>query len=476
MTGYLQSEKKSLEPGEKSAIRNLIETYCQLLKFTICPTRFLRILLTISLSALLMTPALLLLGSPTWIVGVYIVAALIFVMPLFTLQLQMALLTSRKTLALCGNAGVHVGVMAAALLVLVAFIVAPAMVNPLEDVSGYFRAVILWSSILLLLMGVGATWGINLFYVVFFLVVFMGLDSVSETFNYWVVYNSPSLYLLLVAGALAWILFCGRARRGCVKSPVNIFDVSRFKNDKEWMAQWSLFKLMPALNIENNATQNISVLILESRNCLRDYLTMYTIVMLPLSGVLYLLIAYAGFFEDDSYGFLYAIFFMLVPFTITLGGANNYAAVLRRLWLLVPGNRSAHLAILEKQCLKLFLWWLLTGLLPAGVLLLATNQPVLWALLLCVLNATYILGFLYFSLMTMATEEQWNLWARLVFTFALLGLLIVNWTLRDSLMVSVTIILMVLIIVVARQRLFYHWQRVDMSRLKFMQMNPWAQL
>lgn len=453
---------------------NLAHTYYRLFRLMVCPTRFLLGLMIFSVTTMLLTAFTLWLGGPRWVEGFYMVTAMLFAMMFLALQPQIALLASRKTITLCGNTGLYISVLATLLLVFMALILAPPMAHPFDDPAGYWRAVLLWTGVLFLMMAISMLSRFNLFFVGFFLMAMSGFDPVFQAFSFWVQYNSLSLYLFFLAGVLAWWLLVNRLHHGRLKQPLLMGGVQSARSDKEWVAQSGLFNIIPRLRIEDNMPRNWSLLVLESGYYMRDYLLLFTAILVPLCGMFYLIKIYTGTFQHTSLLTAFSVILLFVPAVLAVGGVGNLAANMRRLWLLMPGGRRSHLAFLERQLGKLFLLVIATGWLPAAVLLIADDQPLWWVVTCLVLFVAVVLVMIYLFLLTLIMETAWVSLLRFCYGFLLIGLVILGWFWREPQMPGLVAAALLVLCAVLRPLLYRHWQELDMSRLKLLEMNPWT--
>lgn len=452
---------------------NAFPTYYRLFRFLICPSRFLLVMLSASVLTAVTIPLLLWLGAPDWIEGFYLVAAMLFGILILTLQPQMALLASRKTIALCGNTGLHISIISTVLLVLAALIMAPAAVHPFADPAAYGRAALLWFSGLTLMMALGVLAGFNLFFVAFFLLAISGFEAVFEAFAFWVHSNDPRLYLFAMAGLLAWWLMHGRLRRGRLRPSFHLWEGQMSRSDKEWIARSGIFNWLPRLRIGDNKTRNWSVLVLESGYFMRDYLALFLVSVVLPGAVFYLLRNWLGFMEEVPLFTGWAVILLFVPAVLTVAGTGNLAANLRRIWLLMPGGRQQHLRFLELQLLKMWLLVAVSGWVPAGVLLSLVGEPPLWMTGFLLFAGMQVAAIVYLYVLTVIMEGFWVLLGRLCFGFLLMGVGLICWFARDPAWPLTAAAVTLALCLLLRPLVYRSWEEVDMSRLRLLEMNPW---
>ena len=452
---------------------NLFATYYRLFRFLICPSRFLLVLMLGSLLVITLIPLLLLLGAPEWIQAFYPVAAMLIGIMILTLQPQMALLASRKTIVLCGNAGLHISVITTLMLALAALVMAPIAAHPFDDPAAFSRVALLWFSGLTLMMALGVLAGFNMFFLAFFLLAISGFETVFSSFEFWIHSNSPSLYGFALCGLLAWWLMYTRLRHGRLRKTFHLWEAQSVHSDKEWIAKSGIFNFLPRLRIGNDKVRNWSVLVLESGYFMRDYLALFLVSVLVPAGIFYLLQWWLGVFSGVSVFTAWALILLFVPTVLTVGSVGNLAANLRRLWLLMPGGRRQHMLFLERQLLKMWCLVAVTGWLPAAILLIVAGEPPLWSMAFLLFVGTQLAAMFYMYCFTVVMDSLWVLVARVCFGFMLIGVGVFCWFSRDLWWPLVAAAITCLLCWLLRPLAFGHWQQVDMSRLRLLEMNPW---
>lgn len=451
---------------------NPLDASYRLFRLLICPSRFLLVLFVASLATVLFTPLLLWLGAHEWVQAVYLVGAMILAILMLSLQRQMVLLASRKTIVLSGNANLYISIITTALLLLLALVMAPLGAHPFVDMAAYCRAALLWFSGLAVLLSIGVLIKINLFFAIFFLLAVSGLSGIIETFQVWVENNDPGLYGFALVGLLAWWLNHDRLCRGRLPQPSRFWEGAADRNDKEWLAKFAGLKLLPRLRLGQHKERNWAMMVLESNYYLRDYVLLFLLSAVCLGAVFSVLQWWWGLYASHLTAWALCLLFM--PAAMTLISAGNLAANLRRLWLLMPGGRQQHMQFLERQLLKMGVLVVLVGWLPAGVLLALNAESPLWIMAFLFFLGSQIVTLAYLHLLTVTVEGLWLMLGRVCFVYLQFGMIFLCWFSRDPWWSLGFAGASAALCVILRPLVYNHWRDMDMSRLRLLDTYFWS--
>ncbi|MDQ2076025.1 hypothetical protein [Marinimicrobium sp. ABcell2] len=428
---------------------SLLQTHYQLFRFLFCPSRLLGIIVCASLAVLLGASGLLWLNLAVGWMAFGVGAALLAMVTVIILQVQLNLLISRKTLVLSGTTSIHVGVLVCLVLVMNALLIASFGQAPTQNLPEYLRWVLLWFSGLLLITTISALSRFGLFAVSGAMLILASFNSLFELLSSWPVTNHPGLYVLAILGVCGWGAFLYQLYHGRV-FPVPGIRAGNFSFQQgAGRHQAGRFEF-PQFDIGQGKLAKESVLLFESSS----WGQLFVFCCVPI-GLLALMV---GAPVSRSL----ALMFLLISGAMTFACLTMVPTNIRRLWLIMPGNRAQHFRFMEWNIVKVIVFFLVAGITPSAILLLYGGAGGVWTAAFLSFVLMLAVHYGYFAVLTSTLPATCGAIAGLLFWIPAY----IGWFMLESStlwLLSATLLAALLII---RYMAHRHWLRVDLSRVR----------
>ncbi|HEY7886000.1 MAG TPA: hypothetical protein VIC08_13740 [Cellvibrionaceae bacterium] len=459
-------------------MKSSLRAWCALFRFLYCRTGMLFGIVLFTLLVLGAMAAHFLLGASegmrAFYKGLYLVCVLLNLIMIVNLPTQLNLLASRKTFLLSGNSMLHGLLMVCALVLILSLALAALVYNPWEYGHHFLKTTMMIASVSLLGILLSAVTRINfLLFLFVFMTVVLGPDRVITALTYLVENFNLIVWAFMATVFLAWGLFCQRFKMLVLRKgePSSQWGSVEFRVDsKEYLAKMSILGFIPKLKPDGEGFKNYRVLLMESSYSLGSYVLLCAAFIIPLLAAQYILYfffdAFSGIPLYQSSGLLLVLF----PAVILLFSVSNIGANLRRLWLVMPGNRQDHMQYLIQQWDSLQLLTTLVFWMPGAILLAVSGLPLLWlvAFLAFLWCGNFTLS--YFMLLTRLSQASWVP----VFRFVTVALCVLVgmylWANKDFVLTAIAAAFMASSSEFIKSRLLRTWQQQNYSELKIMEM------
>ncbi len=340
----------------------------------------------------------------------YPLAAILYSLALCNFHVRFSMLFARKTMALTGVLAWRLTLIFWALITLWSLMIAPAMLGHenLSSGSPWLRAAILALSFLTLLIFIGALTRLNamvLCFAIVGLILWDGEAFSAVATSAWREGSAPLYGVLLLLTLALWAALYLRIARARLPRALDGFDQRDDDRQGSSVQFTYIAYLMPRLKLGKRVRSPASVLLLESARPILAGGLLALAGGLPFAAIL-LLVNYGYGFAGSDLASKEALAGIVVaaPLLFLFGCVDATAGNARRLWLLVPGDRTTLFKQIEYHffrstapAISLFL--------TLSIVLLADQRPlwwlVFWALLVPLFGALVV----YLLLLTTASEH-----------------------------------------------------------------------
>lgn len=435
-----------------------------LLKFLLFPTRFLGFILILVILGLLAATGLFYSFDALTTQIFYTLAVVLFTFLVMGFSTQLSLLAHRKTLVLCGSFSARLCLISMAIVAAWCLMVAPAMVSPLSDPTGFWRSSVVIAALLSLGFFIGALIRLNLLLIAFVVLAMSQPDAIFAAIGNAYREGSTGHYGILLAftGAL-WICLYQRLKRARLPAPLAEIVSAGYRN-RTPMGN-PLGRLLPVWRPGGRLGNPARTLLLESRSYVAS--SFASSLLLTAAGALVLALYFSV--QDESIEDVYRLVgggLVLVPALLHLGSVEKVSTNLRRLWLLIPGSRSDLFRQLERSLLVTGATVVVPFALASAGLLSYAGEPLWWSLSWALYIGLTLALFSYLVLLTLAREHFWMPLARLLTNFLLMFIGLVFWISRSPEFVAGVIVALVAAVSIARALAIARWAGMDYSLLK----------